>query len=151
MRKENTFYVILSEKRDPSEIYANSNLRNPTHITQKPSYVYTFFTSTLKEITALWLIFLLLYIWIMLATTFSEKSFQTLSDRIESVGKNRFLPLSFKNKSFFDIYKYLLKEVKSRWFGIELSQVGKNCFLLFPVRMEITCRNWYSTRERNGA
>jgi len=30
--------------------------------------------------------------------TFSEKSFQTLSERIESVGKNRFLPLSFKNK-----------------------------------------------------
>jgi hypothetical protein len=43
----------LGEKRDPSEIYANSNLRNVTHITQKPSYVYTFFTSTLKEITAL--------------------------------------------------------------------------------------------------
>ena len=50
MRKENTFYVFLGEKRDPSEIYANSNLRNPTHITQKPSYVYTFFTYTLKEI-----------------------------------------------------------------------------------------------------
>jgi hypothetical protein len=45
--------------------------------------------------------------------TFSEKSFQTLSDQIESVGKNRFLPLSFKNKTFFYIiyYKYLLKEV----------------------------------------
>jgi hypothetical protein len=53
MRKEITFYVFLGEKRDPSEIYANSNLRNVTHITQKPSYVYTFFTSTLKEITAL--------------------------------------------------------------------------------------------------
>jgi hypothetical protein len=53
MRKEITFYVFLGEKRDPSEIYANSNLRNLTHITQKPSYVYTFFTSTLKEITAL--------------------------------------------------------------------------------------------------
>ena len=52
MRKEITFYVFLGEKRDPSEIYANSNLRNQTHITQKPSYVYTFFTSTLKEITA---------------------------------------------------------------------------------------------------
>jgi hypothetical protein len=53
MRKEITFYVFLGEKRDPSEIYANSNLRNVTHITQKPSYVYMFFTSTLKEITAL--------------------------------------------------------------------------------------------------
>ncbi len=68
--------------------------------------------------------------------TFSEKLFQTLLDRIESVGKNRFLPLSFKNKSFFYIYKYLLKEVKSRWFGIKLSLEGMNCFLLFPVRME---------------
>jgi len=56
-----------------------------------------------------------------------------------------------QNKSFFYIYKYLLKEVKSRWFGKELSQVGKNCFFLFPVRMEIICRNRYSTRERNGA
>ena len=53
MRKEITFYVFLGEKRDPSKIYANSNLRNLTHITQKPSYVYTFFTYTLKEITAL--------------------------------------------------------------------------------------------------
>ena len=52
MRKEITFYVFLGEKRDPSEIYANTNLRNVTHITQKPSYVYTFFTYTLKEITA---------------------------------------------------------------------------------------------------
>jgi hypothetical protein len=53
MRKEITFYVFLGEKRDPSEIYANPNLRNLTHITQKPSYVYTFLTYTLKEITAL--------------------------------------------------------------------------------------------------
>jgi hypothetical protein len=53
MPKEITFYVIFGEKRDPSEIYANSNLRNLTHITKKPSYVYTFFTYTLKEITAL--------------------------------------------------------------------------------------------------
>ena len=53
MRKEITFYVFFGEKRDPSKIYANSKLRNVTHITQKPSYVYTFFTSTLKEITAL--------------------------------------------------------------------------------------------------
>ena len=57
MPKEITFfYVFLVEKRDPSEIYANSNLRNLTHITQKPSYSYTFFTYvryTLKEITAL--------------------------------------------------------------------------------------------------
>ena len=45
--------LFLGEKRDPSENYANSNLRNLTHITQKPSYVYTFFTYTLKEITAL--------------------------------------------------------------------------------------------------
>ncbi len=44
MPKEITFYVFLGEKRDPSEIYANSNLRNLTHITPKPSYVYTFFT-----------------------------------------------------------------------------------------------------------
>ena len=42
MRKEITFYVILGEKRDPSKIYANSKLRNVTHITQKPSYVYVF-------------------------------------------------------------------------------------------------------------
>jgi hypothetical protein len=42
IRKEITFYVFLGEKRDPSEIYANSNLRNLTHITQKPSYVYLF-------------------------------------------------------------------------------------------------------------
>jgi hypothetical protein len=34
MPKEITFYVFLGEKRDPSEIYANSNLRNLTHITQ---------------------------------------------------------------------------------------------------------------------
>jgi hypothetical protein len=53
MRKEITFYVFLGEKRDPSKIYANSNLCNLTHITQKPSYVYTFFTYTLKEITAI--------------------------------------------------------------------------------------------------
>ena len=52
MHKEITFYVFFGEKREPSEIYANSNLRNLTHITQKPSYVYTFFTYTLKEITA---------------------------------------------------------------------------------------------------
>ncbi len=26
-----------------------------------------------------------------------------------------------------------------------------NCFLLFPVRMKIICRNQYSTRERNRA
>jgi len=43
----------LGEKRDPSERHANSNLHNLTHITQKPSHVYTFFTYTLKEITAL--------------------------------------------------------------------------------------------------
>ncbi len=53
MRKEIAFFVFLGEKRDPSEIYVNSNLRNLTHITQKPSYFYTFFTYTLKEITAL--------------------------------------------------------------------------------------------------
>ncbi len=53
MPKEITFYVILGEKRDPSEICANPNLRNRTHITEKPSYVYTFFTYTLKEITAI--------------------------------------------------------------------------------------------------
>jgi hypothetical protein len=53
MRKEITFYIFFGENRDPSEIYANPNLRNLTHITQKPSYVYTFFTYTLKEITAL--------------------------------------------------------------------------------------------------
>ncbi len=52
MPKEITFYVIFGVKRDPSEIYANPNLRNLTHITKKPSYVYTFFTYTLKEITA---------------------------------------------------------------------------------------------------
>ena len=32
--------VFLGEKRDPSERHANANLRNQTHITQKPSYVY---------------------------------------------------------------------------------------------------------------
>ena len=53
MQKEITFYVFLGEKRDPSEINANSNLRNLTHIIQKLSYVYTFFSYTLKEITAL--------------------------------------------------------------------------------------------------
>ncbi len=41
MPKEITFYVILGEKRDPSEICANPNLRNQTHIPEKPSYVYT--------------------------------------------------------------------------------------------------------------
>jgi hypothetical protein len=46
MPKEITVYVFLGEKRDPSEIYANTNLRNLTHITQKPSYVYTFFSPT---------------------------------------------------------------------------------------------------------
>ena len=53
MPKEITFYVFWGEKRDPSKIYANSNLRNLTHITPTSSYVYTFFTYTLKEITAL--------------------------------------------------------------------------------------------------
>jgi hypothetical protein len=48
--KKNVFW---GKKRDPSERHTNSNLRNLTHITQKPSYVYTFFTSTLKEITVL--------------------------------------------------------------------------------------------------
>ncbi len=52
MRKEITFYIFLGENIDPSEIYANPNLRNLTHLTHKPSYVYTFFTYTLKEITA---------------------------------------------------------------------------------------------------
>ena len=42
MPKEITFYVILGEKRDQSEICANPNLRNQTHITKKPSYVYVF-------------------------------------------------------------------------------------------------------------
>ncbi len=51
MPKEITFYVIFGEKRDPSEIYANSNLRNLTHITKKP--YSPFFTYTLKEIAAL--------------------------------------------------------------------------------------------------
>ncbi len=40
MPKEITFYVFLGEKRVPSKTYANSNLCNLTHITQKPSYVY---------------------------------------------------------------------------------------------------------------
>jgi len=53
MHKEIKKHVFLGEKRDPSERHANSNLHNLTHITQKPSYVYTFFTYTLKEITAL--------------------------------------------------------------------------------------------------
>ncbi len=52
MPKEITFYVIFGEKRDLSEFYANPNLRKRTHITKKPSYVYTFFTYMLKEITA---------------------------------------------------------------------------------------------------
>ncbi len=51
MRKEITFYVFFGEKRDPSKIYANSKLRNVTHITQKPSYIR--FSPMLKEITAL--------------------------------------------------------------------------------------------------
>ena len=38
MPKEITFYVFLGEKRDPSEIYANSNLHNLTHITQKSCF-----------------------------------------------------------------------------------------------------------------
>ena len=42
MPKEITFYAFLGENRDPSEIYANSNLRNLTHITQKPSCLYVF-------------------------------------------------------------------------------------------------------------
>ena len=53
MPKEISFYAFLGEKRDPSEIYVNSNLCNLTHITKKTSYVYLFFTYTLKEITAL--------------------------------------------------------------------------------------------------
>ena len=51
--QRNHILRILGEKRDPSEIYASSNLRNLTHMTQQQSYVYTFFTYTLKEITAL--------------------------------------------------------------------------------------------------
>ena len=46
MPKEITFYVILGKKRDPSEICANPNLRNRTHITKKPSYVYLFIVLT---------------------------------------------------------------------------------------------------------
>ena len=69
--------------------------------------------------------------------TSSENTFQTLLDRIESEGNNRFLPLSFQKESFFYIYKYLLKEVKSRRFRMELSLMGKICFLLLPVRKEI--------------
>ncbi len=42
MLKEITFYVFFGEQRDPSKIYANPNLRNRTHITKKPSYVYVF-------------------------------------------------------------------------------------------------------------
>ncbi len=53
MPNEITFDIFLGEKRDTSDFYANSNLRNLTHITQRPAYVYTFFTYTLKEITAL--------------------------------------------------------------------------------------------------
>jgi hypothetical protein len=52
MPKEITFYVFLGEKRDPSEIYANSNLRNLTHITKELSYVYVFHLHTLNKITA---------------------------------------------------------------------------------------------------
>jgi len=40
--QRNKKHVFLGEKRDPSERYANSNLRNLTHITQTPSYVYVF-------------------------------------------------------------------------------------------------------------
>ncbi len=50
--------------------------------------------------------------------TFSGKTFQTLSDRIECDGRNRFLPLSFRKESFFYRYKYLLKEVKEDDFGL---------------------------------
>jgi len=77
------------------------------------------------------------YVSFFLTKTFSEKSFQMRSDRIESGGKNRFLPLSFQKESLFYMYKYLLKEVKSRRFRIELSLMGNNCFLLFPVWKEI--------------
>ncbi len=49
MPKEITFYVILGEKRDPSEICANPNLCNRTHITEKPSYVYTFSPTRSKK------------------------------------------------------------------------------------------------------
>ena len=42
MPKEITVYVVFEEKRDPSEIYANPNLRKRTHIPKKPSYVYVF-------------------------------------------------------------------------------------------------------------
>ena len=52
-KKSHLFYIFfLCEKKDPSEIYANSNLRNLTHITQKPSYIRFSPTYTLKEITA---------------------------------------------------------------------------------------------------
>ena len=49
MHKEITFYVFFGEKRDPSKIYANSKLRNVTHITQKPSYVYVFHIRSKKS------------------------------------------------------------------------------------------------------
>jgi hypothetical protein len=52
MPKEITFYVFLGEKRDPSKIYANSNLRNLTHIAQKPSYVYLLIAPELLQIPA---------------------------------------------------------------------------------------------------
>ena len=57
--------------------------------------------------------------------TFSEKSFQTLSDQIESVGKNCFLPLSFKNKSFFTYINTFSK--KLIWDRIESG--GNELFL----------------------
>ena len=57
MRKEITFYVFLGEKRDPSEIYANTNLRNVTHIFPKPSYVYRLVWATAKTIATSYILY----------------------------------------------------------------------------------------------
>jgi hypothetical protein len=54
-----------------------------------------------------------------------EKLVQMLSDQIESDGKNCFLPLKL---SFFYLYEYLLKEVKSEDFR---SNCGKNRLFQF--------------------
>ena len=57
---------------------------------------------------------------LLMVKTFSKKPFQTLSDQIGSDGKNRFSYLSFQKESLFYLYKYLLKEVKSDDFGLNL-------------------------------
>jgi hypothetical protein len=66
---------------------------------------------------------------LFLTKTFSEKSFQTLSDRIETVGKNRFLPLSWIFLLRMNNFGKTFSEKSFQTISDQIESVGKNCFL----------------------